>query len=617
MLPKFTTCPISDAILSRVGLVFASFFFVLSTVASEHLKIEPEDVKLQGIYIENGILYFEDGSEVTLWGVNLQTAMSWEFQRYQRAGIFNQFNLEEWIKITDRSLDEIQLMGCDVIRIHLSPGDLADKSGNLVETPWLKMLDYTLAECRRRGIYVNLALLNHLGHYLDESFIGRKHGKQSKWEWITVPEKIAASENYIRQLANRRNPYDEYICYKDNPAWVVAELINEPMFPRDKPRANESPSGVRVYKEWLLKTGKTDTSGSFSEYKYKVIKAYINRMVGLLEEENVSAIPCWNLFWIGGPQHEGWESYDAAADSNIRLVSFSTYPGQKEIQEAGRKPMNLSGENFLPYLRDAYENRDRQGWLREDRFKGKSARIVYEFEAWANQSAYIYPAMAKYFRSQGAQIATMWTYSMPLLANYFNRTWNHNLNIRTTPRKAAGFMVAGEIFRNTPRYIPYQTSTAVSDHGNNYLYSFENDSAAFFDNKHFISSGDVDFQDTAPPESFERLASYGSSPFVDYQGNGIYFLERVKSSPDALWKLRILPHSRTIDDSAGTYGLVVELDAETAFPIKLRLPEPAIGTSIYKIENGKFRQLDSISTEHTVKASLGSGEYYLKRESQP
>ena len=41
----------------------------------------------------------------------------------------------EWRKkMTDRSFDEIQLMGCDVMRIHLCPGDFADEHGNLVET---------------------------------------------------------------------------------------------------------------------------------------------------------------------------------------------------------------------------------------------------------------------------------------------------------------------------------------------------------------------------------------------------------------------------------------------------------------------------------------------------
>ena len=128
-------------------------------------------------------------------------------------------------------------------------------------------------------------------------------------------------------------------------------------------------------------------------------------MDALLVEEQVPAVTCWNLFWSQGLMHQGWESFNAAAESTVPMVSFSTYPGQNDSQKG--KSRDLSEQNYLPYLKRSYQDPEYQGWLQEDRFKGEKAVVVYEYETWHNQSTYMYPAMAKYFRAQGAQVATM------------------------------------------------------------------------------------------------------------------------------------------------------------------------------------------------------------------
>jgi len=46
----------------------------------------PGDEKFQRIYVEDATLYHEDGSEVALWGVNFQSAMSWEWAVSRRKG---------------------------------------------------------------------------------------------------------------------------------------------------------------------------------------------------------------------------------------------------------------------------------------------------------------------------------------------------------------------------------------------------------------------------------------------------------------------------------------------------------------------------------------------------
>jgi hypothetical protein len=592
-------------LLYLTGILLAGF--------AANATVAQDEDRFQAITVKDGTLYFEDGSEVALWGVNFQTSMSWEHDRFQRLGMHAPFDLKAYQAMADRSFDEIQLLGCDVIRIHLSPGDFTDARGNLIENEWLAMLDYTLAACSKRGIYVNFALLNHLGQRVKHSFASGKHGRDVKWEWITVPEKLEASERYIRQLVNRRNRYDGGRRYKDNPAWVVAEFMNEPMYPTEKPSRETAPDGVRVYEQWLDAEDMADTTASFRQYKYQTVKAYIERLMAVLEEEGVRAVPCWNLFWVRGPQHEGWESYEAAAATDIPLVSFSTYPGQSEIQAVNRRPTDLSDKNFLPYLRKAYEDHDWQAWVRDDRFKGKKATLVYEYEAWANQSAYIYPAMAAYFRAQGAQVVTMWTYALNGLAPYLDKKTNHNLNVRTTPRKAAAFMVAGEIFRNTPRFTPFATTKKDGHRSDRYAYSSNPDFGAYADGQQWLSSGLMKAGELIAPENPSRIIGYGSSPLVEYDGEGMYFLERKQTTGRELWTLVVLPHARFLDEPLPATGARVELDPDRVASMKIRFGTPAAQSRVYRVDGEALIPVARTEDSKRLALDIKPGNYVIER----
>src|SRR6202011_6237702 len=95
--------------------------------------------------------------------------------------------------------------------------------------------------------------------------------------------------------------------------------------------------------------------------------------------------------------------------------------------------------NFLQAV-DAYPD-----MLRPD-FSGKP-RIVYEFDQADLLSGYLYPAMARTFRSVGAQFATMFAYDMLQTAPY-NLGWQtHYLNLVHTPRKAVSAVIAAEAMK--------------------------------------------------------------------------------------------------------------------------------------------------------------------------
>ena len=82
--------------------------------------------------------------------------------------------------------------------------------------------------------------------------------------------------------------------------------------------------------------------------------------------------------------------------------------------------------------------------------KNGSARIVYEFDAADMASSYMYPAMARSFRTAGIQLATHFSYDPTFLAP-FNTEYNtHYMNLLYAPRKALSLMICAEVFRQIP-----------------------------------------------------------------------------------------------------------------------------------------------------------------------
>ena len=367
----------------------------------------------QQISVENGRLVFANGEEVNLWGFNFQSSLSWEHgARMHNQGVLMPLKAADLKDATNTSLNEVQRLGAELIRLHLMPADFTDREGNLVETIWLDALDHTMAEAEHRGLYVYMTFLNHLNHdgtqfpYDQESFAARF----PREDWMFKKEAIDSTRNCIRQLLNRRNPYTGRL-YKEHESIAVVEPINEPAYV--------------WYEKW--KDHNADgTLEAFEQWSYDNTLRYLNNMVSLIREEGLSVPVVWNC---------GWESlikkhrsaYRAIADSEVDAVSFCFYPGQSDLKVPfWENPEDLSDRNYLPYIEDCSANEDRLGWLRSERFKDK-AKIVYEFETFCNQSAYMYPAMAEFYESVGAQIAAQWTYGLSAYAGYLGGSHVFNL----------------------------------------------------------------------------------------------------------------------------------------------------------------------------------------------
>ena len=532
------------------------------------------------IYMENGKLYHPDGSEVALWGVNLQSMLSWEYNALmKKAGIPK--DAEVWKSMVDNALDELEIMNCKVWRTHLTPADFTDANGNLAETIYLDLLDYTIAEASKRGIYAYVSFINHMGNYeVEQSFmqksfehaklISNEDKKHFQKALLMFDENyLNASKNYITNLLNRVNPYSNS-SYNNDTSIVVWEIMNEPTYMSyDMMKLYDDE--YNRYRSWLADSGYTENGGEYyPRYRKLRVLDYINEMYQTVKDGGAKQPIGWNCNWhrmIRGRE----DVFEAIAQSEMDVISFCNYPGQGVASKDGpywSNPVDLTEYDFTNWYRECYDNRDWYGWALEPRFADK-AKVVYEFETFYNQSAYLYPVMADFMRSMGVQAATMWHYSFSAYAH--KRNGSHMLNLKCTPRKAASFVVASKIFENTPLLQPYHTSSTTEWTTDSYMYSYEKNLSIFSSTEEYITSGTLYRPESPMPhDNVKHIYGYGSSPVVKYCGSGTY---DIHISSDTI-KVHIEPNSGWLRPPWGRDGfryIVTELDYDREYLMELRL----------------------------------------------
>lgn len=549
------------------------------------------------VHIYEHNLVAPDGKILRLYGVNFQTPISWEYNdRLRGAGV--PLTAAGLNGVTDNNIDDLVTLGVNHIRCHLTPCDFTDEKGNLVETPYLDALDYLIAKAAEKNIYVSVALLNHMG----------QQGSGSAWTgkgtstWVHDPDVVAACQNYVRQLVNRTNKYTgEKYKYTKNIA--VLELINEPSM-YSYSEIKNTPY-YDAFKSWASENGRSDDSSSYSYYRMWLVKDYIDSMHDLLREEDDNHLVCWSLNWHRYYNNNN-DIFLGVSDSKAEVVSFCNYPGQDLVgQQYWDKRYDLTSNDFSSWFKDYYSQYAGYGWTMGDDFKDK-VKIVYEFETFFNQSAYLYAVQASYFAALGAQCASMWTYTVSEVAPKFGGS--HFLSATCTPGKAASFIAAHKIFESLDLYCDFsQTPNEIVTP--KYVISKSHNAVVYSDSDCFYHSAPItDTWNPVPPSNNVRhIAGIGSSPIVEFDGTGLY---RIDQEGDYLY-ITIMPDANIVGDQfmkAG--GVVTELDYNTTKHISIKLAdwEKTSGT-IYRIENGTENKLSPISG--TAALNLKPGRYVI------
>lgn len=285
---------------------------------------------------------------------------------------------------------------------------------------------------------------------------------------------------------------------------------------------------------------------------------------------------------------------DAYFDAGIQGGTFQWYPTglgfQKELE--GNLLPNVN-DYSIPF-NDVIEEND-------------AAKLVYEFDAADVMKSYMYPAMARSFREAGIQIATHFAYDPTFMA-FANTEYNtHYMNLAYTPQKALALMISGEVFHNIPMERELGTYPENLNFGD-FKISYENDLATYNSGKKFIYTN-TNSQNPKQIDKLKKIAGYGNSEVVKYDGKGAYFLDRLE---DGVWRLEVMPDAIFVDNPFGKNSLektvgVIEWNSRT---MKVELPDLKVNFLLEALNDG-----NSFSSEVNGKSfQIMPGTFLLKRK---
>lgn len=491
----------------------------------------------------SGMLRWSDtNEEVRLFGANYAITSSSD---YRAAGAVG----GDRKRMIDDDVAHFARMGWDGMRLAFwGDWQTVDRQGNLLRTDHLDLLDYLVSKARERGISI---LLNPIHTYdagwpdaLRDTFPGFS-AHTAKAKLGTDSAAIAAQVNYLHQILEHVNPYTG-VALKDEPAIVFVEMINEPIHHPE------------------------DLAGSVR---------YIDALVGAVRGTGSRAITVHNLT-------QDVRIAEAIRRSAVQAASYGWYP----------TGLNSGHELRGNYLRsvDAYPA------LHMAELAGRP-KLVYEFDSADLQTGYMYPAMVRTFREGGVQLAAMFAYDMLATASR-NLGWQtHRLNMVYTPRKAMSSVVAAEAMRRLPSgkgYGQYPDNRTFGD----FRVSYEENLGELVAADAYLNAGSTSTPAPAP-DQLRRVAGYGSSPVVQYEGEGIYFLDRIR---DGVWRLEVYPDAQDVADpfEMPRRDRIVTRAISRAWPMTITLPDLGPSYSAEPIAAGNSSTVRATDRQITVRPGV-------------
>lgn len=460
----------------------------------------------------------DDRSEVRLFGANyvLPTASD-----YRAAG---HLHLDRKQMIVE-DMAQFARMGWDAARLTFwGDWEASDSLGNLLDNDHLDLLDWLIAKGRERGIYFLFSPIQLYNAKWPDALsdttapgFGRRYPREKMG---TDPAAIRAQVNYLQQILRHVNRYTG-VALKDEPSIIFIELVNEPVHHPE------------------------DEAGSVR---------YINTLTDAVRSTGCQKLVFYNVsqdFRIG----------PAIRKSKAQGITFGWYP----------TGLNSGHELAGNYLRGVDDYPD----MRRPELQGMP-RIVYEFDSPDTRNGTMYPAMARTFRSVGGQMALMFAYDMQATASR-NLAWQtHYLSLAYTPRKAVSTMIAAEAMRRLPAggsWGRYPANTRFGD----FRLDPEHDLAELVAPDLFMHAGTTP---SAPkdPAALTRIVGYGSSPLVTYEGEGVYFLDRIAPGQ---WRLEVYPDAVPVHDpfEPPSPDKIVTRAIARSWPMTVRLPD--LGTAFH------------------------------------
>lgn len=484
------------------------------------IAIIAKNPKNSGSYVdkEGVIRWRNDNSEIVGFGVNYSTPFAHAFRMAEAMGISHKEAIQQDVYHMAR-------LGLDIYRVHVWDTEISDSIGNLLINEHLDLFDYTISEMKKRGMHFVITPIAFWGNGWPEpdyktSGFSNKYGKDA---CLCNPEAIKAQENYLYQFLNHVNPYTS-LAYKNDPDIIAFEVSNEPHH-----------------------------SGS-----EKHVTNYINRMVKAMRKTGTTTPILYNM-------SHSIHLIDAYLNSNAQGGTFQWYPTNLVANR------QLNG-NFLPQV-----NSYHIPFQNNPKFQ-KSAKIVYEFDPADVGGNYMYPAMARSFRTAGMQLATHFDYDAMFLAAHNTNYGTHYMSLPYAPKRALSLKIASAVFHQIPRYKDFG-NFPENNYFDNFKIDYSNDLVEMLSYSSFYYSNNT----STKPDKIElitEIAGYGSSPLIQYDGKGAYFLDKIG---DKVWRLEVMPDAHLIGDPFAKTSPERQVAAVTWQERSMTIALPELGGD-FKIE---------------------------------
>lgn len=509
---------------------------------------QKSSIKKNLVYVDKkGVLrWTKDNAEASFFGVNYTTPFAYAYRAHKALNV----DLEKAIQ---QDVYHMARLGLDAFRVHVWDTEISDSAGNLLQNEHLRLFDFLLGELKKRNIKIVITPIAFWGNGYPERDeltpgFSAKYGKGGSTSNDTA---ILAQENYLRQFFKHINPYTK-LTYVDDPDVIATELNNEP-----------SHSGAKAG-----------------------VTRYINRLAAAVRSAGWTKPVYYNI--AQSPYYA-----DAVAKAAIDGVSFQWYP-------TGLVANHEVRGNFLPNVDQYTIPFDT---IAEYRYK---SRMVYEFDAADVMQSCLYPAMAKSFRGAGFQWATQFAYD-PLALAYANTEYQtHYLNLAYTPSKAISLLIASEAFHRVPRLKNYGTYPADSVF-DAFRVSYRNNLSEMNTEQKFYYSNTT-LSTPVNSNTLIAIAGVGSSPVVQYDGSGAYFLDKIE---DGVWRLEIMPDAVYIRDAfeRASPGKEVTRIQWQKNLMQIRLPNLGAGFTVKALNKGNNYSPNVTPDSFTIQP----GAYLLTR----
>ncbi|MDQ6609415.1 MAG: cellulase family glycosylhydrolase, partial [Bacteroidota bacterium] len=357
-------------------------FFFLATLFSWLLCTDTNAQKAgvkNLVYIDSkGVMRnTKDNTEAALFGVNYTVPFAYGYRSHKALGV----DLE---KAIDADVYHMARLGLDAFRVHVWDVEISDSVGNLLENEHLRLFDYLVKKLKESNIKILITPIAFWGNGYpepDEKLRGFS-AVYGKGPSVVKEEATIAQENYLKQFFVHVNPYTK-LSYKDDPDVIAMEINNEPHHSGPKEKATE----------------------------------YINRLASAIKSVGWSKPVFYNI-------SESPTYADAVVKAKVNGHSFQWYPtGLVAGHEQKGNFLPNVDQYYIPFSDTIPEFRNR-------------AKMVYEFDAADVMQPFMYPAIARSFRTAGFQWATQFAYD-PMYTAYANTEYQtHYLNLVYTPSKA-------------------------------------------------------------------------------------------------------------------------------------------------------------------------------------